>query len=169
MNRFDIGDLDTSKNACNDFAGYVDGKWLAANPVPGDRTSWGAFEMLDERSLGIRHQLAEQAAANKDATGVDKIVGDLYATGMDQARIDAAGITPIQGRLDAINAITDSASIADYMRTTTARGEGDVFGFGPSPDFKDSAKNIAYEFHGGLGLPDRGYYFDKDKADKLAA
>ncbi|MFT3898268.1 MAG: M13-type metalloendopeptidase [Thermomonas sp.] len=169
VNRFDIADLDTSKNACNDFAGYVDGKWLAANPVPGDRTSWGAFEMLDERSLGIRHQLAEQAAARKDATGVDKIVGDLYATGMDQAKIDAAGITPIQGRLDAINAITDSASIADYMRTTTARGEGDVFGFGPSPDFKDSSMNIGYAFQGGLGLPDRGYYFDKDKADKLAA
>jgi len=46
VNRFDIGDLDTSKNACDDFAGYVNGKWLAANPVPGDRTSWGAFEML---------------------------------------------------------------------------------------------------------------------------
>ena len=169
VNRFDIADLDTSKNACSDFAGYVDGKWLAANPVPSDRTTWGAFEMLDERSLGIRHQLAEQAAANKDASGVDKIVGDLYATGMDQAKIDAAGIAPIQGRLDAINAITDSASIADYMRTTTARGEGDIFGFGPSPDFKDSSMNIAYAFQGGLGLPDRGYYFDKDKADKLAA
>jgi putative endopeptidase len=169
VNRFEMTDLDSSKNACDDFSGYVDGKWLAANPVPSDRTTWGAFEMLDERSLGIRHQLAEQAAARKDATGVDKIVGDFYATGMDQAKIDAAGIAPIQGRLDAVDAITDSASIADYMRTTAARGEGDIFGFGPSPDFKDSTMNIAYAFQGGLGLPDRGYYFDKDKADKLAA
>ena len=169
VNRFEMTDLDTSKNACTDFAGYVDGKWLAANPVPSDRTTWGAFEMLDERSLGIRHQLAEQAAANKDATGVDKIVGDLYATGMDQAKIDAAGIAPLKSRLDAVDAITDSASIADYMRQTAARGEGDIFGFGPSPDFKDSSMNIAYAFQGGLGLPDRGYYFDKDKADKLAA
>ena len=169
VNRFEMTDLDSSKNACDDFSGYVDGKWLAANPVPSDRTTWGAFEMLDERSLGIRHQLAEQAAANKDATGVDKIVGDLYATGMDQAKIDAAGLTPLKSRLDAIDAISDPASIAEYMRQSAARGEGDIFGFGPSPDFKDSSMNIAYAFQGGLGLPDRGYYFDKDKADKLAA
>jgi len=169
VNRFDIGDLDTSKNACDDFAGYVNGKWLAANPVPGDRTSWGAFEMLGERSLGVSHQLAEEAAANKNASGVDKIVGDLYATGMDQAKIDAAGIAPIQGRLDAINALTDGPSVAEYLRQSFAKGEGELFGFGPSPDFKDSSMNIAYAFQGGLGLPDRGYYFDKDKADKLAA
>ena len=59
---FNVADLDTSKNACVNLADFVNGKWLAANPVPSDRTSWGAFEMLDERSLGIRHQLAEEAA-----------------------------------------------------------------------------------------------------------
>ena len=53
VNRFQIGDLDTSKNACTDFAGYANGKWLAANAIPSDRTSWGAFEMLDERSTAV--------------------------------------------------------------------------------------------------------------------
>src|SRR5687768_2501126 len=43
VNRFTIGDLDTSKDACADFGGYANGKWLAANTIPGDRTSWGAF------------------------------------------------------------------------------------------------------------------------------
>ena len=51
VNRFVISDLDTSKNACTDFGGYVNGKWLAANAIPGDRSSWGAFEMLAERSM----------------------------------------------------------------------------------------------------------------------
>ena len=59
-----------------DFAGHVNGKWLAANPIPGDRSSWGAFEMLAERSLAVQRQLAEQAAAKTGGTGVDKIVGD---------------------------------------------------------------------------------------------
>ena len=63
VNRFSMADLDTSKDACTDFGGYVNGKWLAANPIPGDRTSWGAFEMLAERSLAAQRQLAEQAAA----------------------------------------------------------------------------------------------------------
>src|SRR3546814_6898932 len=77
VNRFVLADLDSSMNACVDLNAYANGKWLAANPVPGDRTSWGAFEMLNERSIAVQHQLAEQAAADADATGVKKIAGDL--------------------------------------------------------------------------------------------
>ena len=169
VNRFLIGDLDTSKNACTDFGGYVNGKWLAANAIPADRTSWGAFEMLDERSTAAQRQLAEQAAAMKDATGVEKIVGDLYATGMDAEKINAQGITPIKGHLDAIAALADKEAIAEYLRTSAAKGENNLFGFGPNADFNDSTVNIAYATQGGLGLPDKGYYEDADKADKLAA
>src|SRR5690606_35844835 len=46
VNRLALDQIDDSKDACSDFSGYVNGKWLAANPIPGDRTSWGAFEML---------------------------------------------------------------------------------------------------------------------------
>ena len=169
VNRFQIGDLDTSKNACTDFAGYVNGKWLAANAVPGDRSSWGAFEMLDERSQGVQRQLAEQAAAKANATGLDKLIGDLWASGMDVAKINAQGLNPLKPQLDAIAALDSQAKIADYLRSSAAKGDNLLFGFGPSADFKDSNMNIAYATQGGLGLPDRGYYFDKDKADKLAA
>ena len=78
VNRFILADLDSSKNACADFGGYVNGKWLAANAIPSDRTSWGAFEMLDERSTAVQRQLAEQAAADETATGVTDIVGDFW-------------------------------------------------------------------------------------------
>ncbi len=64
-NQFKASDLDASKNACADFGGFVNGKWLATNAIPGDRTSWGAFEMLGERSIAVQQQLAEQAAAMK--------------------------------------------------------------------------------------------------------
>jgi putative endopeptidase len=169
VNRFSKDDLDPSKDACADFGGFVNGKWLAANSIPGDRTSWGAFEMLDERSTAVQRQLAEQAAADAGATGVKKIVGDLYATGMDADKINAQGIAPIQGRLDAIAALQDGPAVADYLRSAYAKGEGMLFGFGPEADFKNSSMNIAYAAQGGLGLPDRGYYFDADKQDKLAA
>jgi len=169
VNRFDVADLDTAKDACEDFAGYVNGKWLAQNEIPGDRTSWGAFEMLDERSTGIQHQLAEQAAAKENATGIDKLVGDFYATGMDKDKIEAQGIQPLQSRLAEIEALSDGAAVAEYLRQSFAKGEGQLFGFGPEADFKDSSMNIAYAMQGGLGLPDKGYYFDADKADKLAA
>ena len=169
VNRFMVSDLDPSKSACTDFGGYVNGKWLAANAIPGDRTSWGAFEMLDERSTAAQRQLAEQAAAMKDATGVEKIVGDLYATGMDATTINAQGIAPIKDRLDAITALADKEQIAEYIRSSAAKGENGLFGFGPNADFSDSTVNIAYATQGGLGLPDKGYYEDADKADKLAA
>src|SRR6185436_15027337 len=80
VNRFRAADLDPSRSACADFAGHVNAKWLGSNQIPSDRTSWGAFEMLAERSLAIQKQLAEQAAARADAQGVENIVGDVYAT-----------------------------------------------------------------------------------------
>lgn len=163
-NRFLIGDLDTSKNACVDFGGYVNGKWLAANAIPGDRTSWGAFEMLDERSTAVQHQLAQQAAADANAQGVEKLVGDFWATGMDEATINAQGIAPLQADLAAIDALTDTASIAEWLRTTAAKGQGFLWGIGAMPDFKDSSVNIAATGQGGLGLPDTTYYTAADKA-----
>jgi putative endopeptidase len=117
----------------------------------------------------VRHQLAEQAAADPAATGVEKIVGDFYATGMDEAKVNAQGLAPLEGRLDEIAAIGDQAALADYLRTSAARGQGFLFNFGPEADFKNSSMTIAYATQGGLGLPDRGYYFDADKKDKLDA
>jgi putative endopeptidase len=167
--RFSPSDLDTSKSACGDFGGYVNGKWYAANPIPGDRSSWGAFDALAERSLSVQHQLAEQIAAEKNPTGVDKIVGDFWATGMDEAKIEQQGIDPIKPELASIDALTDTASIAGYIRDSAAKGQHMLFEFGPEADFKNSSMNIAYATQGGLGLPEKGYYFDKDKKDKLDA
>ncbi len=168
-NAFTAADLDTNKDACTDFGGYVNDKWLNANEIPADRTSWGAFTILDERSVAVQHQLAEQAAAMKDATGVEKIVGDIWASGMDEAKINSLGITPLKADLAAIDGLQDTAAIADYLRTTAAKGENFLFGFGPEADFKNSSMNMAYASQGGLGLPDTTYYTDASKADKLNA
>jgi putative endopeptidase len=169
VNRFTKADLDPAKSACTDFVGYVNGKWVAQNEIPADRTTWGGFEMLYERATGIQRQIAEQAAARKDATGVDKIVGDFYATGMDEAAIEAQGLKPLEGRLAEIDGIKDRDQIADYLRKASARGEGQVFGFGPEADFAQPDMMIGYIVQGGLGLPDKSYYFAADKKPKLAA
>ena len=158
MISFKADDLDASKSACVDFAGYVNGKWLAANPIPGDRSSWGAFETLAERSLAVQRQLVEQAAAKADGGGVDKIVGDFWATGMDAEKINAQGITPLQPELAKIDALTDTASIAEFLRASAAEGNGYLVGIGSMPDFKNSDINIAATGQGGLGLPDVPYY-----------
>jgi putative endopeptidase len=166
---FSASDLDTSKDPCTDFAGYVNGKWLAANPIPADRSDWGPMAALEERSLAVRRQLAEEAASDPDAEGIEKIVGDFWATGMDEARVNAAGIAPLADRLSAIEALAGADDVVDFLRTSAAHGEAVVIGIGPEADFKDSSMTIAYAAQGGLGLPDRSYYFDADKRDKLTA
>jgi putative endopeptidase len=162
-------DVDENLQACQDLDAFVNSKWLAANPVPADRTTWGPFVVLAERSLEIQQKLVEGLAAQENATGTAKLIGDVWATGMDEAAINAAGITPLQPMLDQIAALDTPESIAAFLKTAYAKGQGYVFGFGPSPDFKDSSVNIAYASQAGLGLPDKSYYFDEKHAQVLAA
>ena len=166
---FNVADLDTSKNACVNLADFVNGKWLAANPVPSDKTSWGSFEMLDERSVAASKGIAEAAAANTSATGIEKLVGDLYATGMDTAKVEAAGIAPMQPMLDRIAALKTPADIAQYLRDEFAAGRGEVFSFGAEADFKNSSQKIGYAFQGGLSLPEKAYYLEDGPDGKYKA
>jgi len=161
--RFAATDLDPSQNACKDLSAYVNGKWLAANAIPADESGWGAFLVLNNRSLGVRQQLAEHIAAEPNATGIDKIIGDFWATGMDDKKLNEVGLAPLKDRLAAIDALTDGASVAEHLRAISAIGENPLFGFGPQPDFKNSTQNIAAAFQGGLGLPDSTYYSLADK------
>ncbi len=162
---FNVADLDPAVSACADLNGFVNGKWLKANPVPGDQVTWGSFEILRERSLEVQHALVEQAAAADAKAGtVQAQIGDIWKTGSDEAAIEAAGIAPLQPELDRIAALNDGAAIAGYLREAYAQGQGFLFSLYASPDFKDSANVIAYVGQGGLGLPEKGYYFDESQA-----
>ncbi|MQP75535.1 peptidase [Stenotrophomonas sp. MYb238] len=162
---FNAADVDPAVSACTDLNGFVNGKWLKANPVPGDQVTWGSFEILRERSLEVQHALVEQAAAADAKAGtVQAQIGDIWKTGSDEAAIEAAGIAPLQPELDRIAALQNGAAIAAYLRQAYAQGQGFLFSLYASPDFKDSANVIAYVGQGGLGLPEKGYYFDESQA-----
>jgi len=158
-------DLDPSIAACTDLNGFVNGKWLTANPVPNDQTTWGSFEILRERSLEVQHALVQQAAASTPKAGsVEAKIGDIWRTGSDEAKIEAAGITPLQPQLDKIAALNDTAAITQYLRDSQAQGQGVLFSLSANADYKDSANVIAYVGQGGLGLPEKGYYVDDAQA-----
>ena len=162
-------DLDTSIQACQDFNGFVNSKWLAANPVPGDRTTWGAFPALGERSLQVQHEIAKAAAAGEWPQGsMEQKVGDFFAAGMDEAAIEAAGLAPVQPELDRIDALASNADIPAFIGDAYARGQGMLFGFYAMADYNDSTTNIAYASQGGLSLPERAYYLE-DREDYKAA
>ncbi|WP_340568013.1 M13 family metallopeptidase [Stenotrophomonas sp. G106K1] len=158
-------DLDPSIAACADLNGFVNSKWLKANPVPGDQTTWGSFEILRERSLEVQHALVQQAAASQAKAGsVEAKIGDIWKTGNDEAKIEAAGLAPLQPTLDKITALNDTAAITQYLRDSQAQGQGVLLSLFANADYKDSANVIAYVGQGGLGLPEKGYYFDESQA-----
>ena len=162
--RFSAADLDPAQGACDDFSGYANTRWLAANPIPGDKTSWGPFDVLELRSLGIQRQLAERAAIQAAPAGIDKIVADFWGSGMDEARVNAQGLSPLKDRLAAIDSLRDGAGsrrLPAQGRRATARTR--CSSSSRWPDFKNSSMNIAYAMQGGLSLPDKTYYFDADK------
>ena len=161
----DPASFDAKFKPCDDFYDHVNAKWLAANPIPGDRTRWGTFDELRENSLKAQHKLIEDPAITAAAKGtIEQKLGDFYASGMDEAAIEKAGIAPLKPELAKIAAIKSSNDLATYMIDAHARGLGGYFGFGAYPDFKNSSMVIGFAGEDGLGLPERAYYLE-DKPD----
>jgi putative endopeptidase len=162
---FNVHELDNKISACSDFNGFVNAKWIAANPIPADRTRWGSFDALREDSLNVQHKIVEDAASHvsKVAPGsIEQKIGYLYASGMDEAAINKAGFDPLKPQLAQIDGLKNSADIVGYVRDSYAQGESVLFRFGGSADFKNSSNEIAYVGQGGLGLPTTDYYSKPD-------
>ena len=158
---FDMSRLSSNISPCQDFNGYVNAKWVAANPIPADRTRWGSFDQLGEKSLNDQHALVLQADTDADhatAGSIEQKIGWLWRSGMNEAAVEKAGAQPIQTELTRIDAIKNTGDLVDYLGDSAARGEGFLFNFGSGADFKDSKMQIAFAFQGGLGLPTNEYY-----------
>ncbi|OOG65002.1 peptidase [Rhodanobacter sp. B04] len=172
---FDVSELDPTINACQDFNGFVNAKWVAANPIPEDRTRWGAFDQLADASLNTQHDIADAAAKNAaqaQAGSIEQKIGYLYQSGMDDAAIEKAGFDPIKPKLDAIAGLKSPGDIANYITKSYAEGDGQVFEFGAGADFQHADMQIAYANEAGLGLPTKDYYSDakyKDIRDAYVA
>ena len=169
---FNVRELDSRISPCADLNGFVNAKWVAANPIPADRTRWGSFDLLREDSLDRQRKIVEAAAktADKDAPGsIRQKIGYLYAAGMDVAAIDQAGFDPIKPQLERIDGLKNSAAIAAYISDSYAHGQPVLFRFYGNADFKDSNRQIAYAGQGGLGLPTADYYSKPEFARIRAA
>ncbi len=168
---FNVKELDTQVSACSNLNAFVNAKWVAAHPIPADKTRWGAFDELAEKSLDIQHEIVQQAAKNATSAkpgSIEQKIGYFYESGMDQAAIDAAGIKPLQPDLHAISQIITQPQLVDYLDASFAKGQGELFAFGSGADFKNAKMQIGYAFQGGLGLPTPDYYTKPEFAEKRA-
>jgi putative endopeptidase len=162
----DMADFDRKCKPCEDFYHFVNGGWLAnpKNQIPPAYPSWGVANVLDERNHEVLHGILEQAAADKSAVpgSIEQKIGDFYASCMDTAKIDAAGIHPLDGEFAAIAKISDVASLETEVAHLQSVGVGAMFEFGSTQDFQNSSEQTGEVDQGGLGLPDRDYYTKTD-------
>jgi putative endopeptidase len=164
----DPKNFDLSVKPQTDFDAYANGGWKNANPIPAAYSRWSAFNEVDEFNKAALHTVLEQAVKAQNPGAIEKLVGDFYASGMDEAAIEQAGLAPIQAELDRIAAIKDAAGVQAAIAHAHARDIHAGFFFTSEQDPKETTMMIAANGQAGLGLPDRDYYLrDDEKSQKL--
>jgi putative endopeptidase len=159
----DTSAFDRSVRPQDDFFRFVNGGWMKRTPIPADAASWGAFYELDERSREDMHQLLDSASRMKAPTGSEaQKVGDLYASFLDSARVEALGVTPLKGELARIAALQNSAELPALFAHLARIGVARPIGAGVGSDPKKSSVNAVLVGQSGLTLPDRDYYLMND-------
>ncbi len=164
---FSLTNLDKSCKPCEDFYKFAMGGWMNSNPIPPEYPSWGTFTELRDHNLTAMRTILDAAASSGAPAGSnERKIGDFYASCMDTAAIDTAGLKPLAAGLAAIDAIRDRKELDTEIALLHKQAVPVVFEFGSSPDFKDSTHNLAEADQGGLGLPDRDYYTRDDERSK---
>jgi predicted metalloendopeptidase len=156
-------DLTTRKTAVkpgDDFFAYMNGTWLDTFAIPADKASYGVAEKLDDEARANVRKIIEEAAASKAAAGsIEQKIGDFYASFMDTAKIEAAGINALKPDLDHIAA---ARTPADLSRLFGEPGFQSPIGVYVGPDDKNPDAYFVNLVQSGLGLPDRDYYLKDD-------
>ncbi|HMO79156.1 MAG TPA: M13 family metallopeptidase [Pyrinomonadaceae bacterium] len=161
---FDASLMDRSVAPCNDFYQYANGEWLRTTEIPASEARWGTFNILSERNNVILREILEAAAKKPGAKGSDtQLIGDFYATCMDEAAIERNGTRPIDQTLKRIAGMKTAADVQRQIAWMHANGVPAVFSFGVGADLKDAEAVILNGFQGGLSLPNRDYYSNTDE------
>ncbi|MBL9214720.1 MAG: M13 family metallopeptidase [Opitutaceae bacterium] len=162
---FSLDYMDRSVSPGADFNRYANGGWLERTEIPADKSRWGAFDALGENNWRRIRGLLEEAAADPGPAGTTRQkVGDFFATALDTAAIDAAGLKPIEAELARIEALGSVDDLARYVADAHAHIGAPLFSFNIYADQKKNDDVAFYLLQGGMSLPTRDYYFDEAHA-----
>src|SRR5829696_5322915 len=154
--------LDRKAEPCNDFYQFACGGWIAKNPVPADRRSWGRFQEVQDRNFTILRRILEAPAAEGDRTKA----ADYYAACMDEAKIEAAGLTPVASELATIDEWLNPDDLPVLVAHLHEAGVPAFFRFESETDLRDATQEMANVDQVRFGLPDRDYYLKTDDRSK---
>jgi putative endopeptidase len=165
---FDASELDTSISPGDDFFAYANGKALAAIEIPADKSRYGAMDVLRDNSDAQVREIIEESAEGEFLQGSDQQrVGDLYSSFLDWETRDARGLTPITPFLNQIDALQDHNDVFAYFGVAARYGFNSPVEIWQYADAKDPSIYAFYLSQGGIGLPDREYYFKDDAKSEL--
>ncbi|GAA0624407.1 M13 family metallopeptidase [Brevundimonas kwangchunensis] len=166
---FDMSGMDTSVRPGHDFNRFASGHYLTSNAIPADKTSYGVFDALYDRSQENLRALIDESAANPTASADAGRIGAFYGSFMDEAAVERLGATPLAADLAAVRAADTREKMATLMGRSQGEFGASIFGVQVFEDLKDPNRNGAYVVQGGLGLPDRDYYLEDSFAPQRAA
>jgi predicted metalloendopeptidase len=165
----DLAGMDQSVAPGDSFFEFANGAWLKSAEIPPDKPSYGTFAIIaDQTRTNLATLISDLGKSDAGTNAEAKKVHAFYAAFMDEAAIEARGLTPLQKQFDAIAAIQDRRALAraiganlradvDPINNTSFHTEN-LFGVWISQGLNDPDHNYAYLLQGGLGLPDRDYY-----------
>jgi len=169
--RLDLAGMDRSVAPGDDFFAHANGTWVKNAAIPADRSAFGTSAMVYERTEKRTAALIKALAAKSSPAGSEaQKISDFYTSYMDEAGIEAKGLTPLRPLLERLAAITDRSALAKALGATL-RADVDVlnatnfttdnlFGLWVAQDLDDPSRYAPFLLQGGLGMPDRDYYLD---------
>jgi endothelin-converting enzyme/putative endopeptidase len=160
----EVSALDRKTDPCVDFYQFACGGWIADNPLPPDRRSYGRFAEVQERNFDVLRRVLETPSPTAGADA--RKASDFYAACMDEPGIERRGLTPVGADL----AMLDSSRNPDDLPVVLAHlhdiGVPAFFRFSAQTDLTDATQQIANVDQAGLGLPDRDFYIKDDERSR---
>ena len=161
-------DIDRSADPCQDFFQFANGKWRAENPIPPSMVRWSRRWSAGESTKNVLHDILEAASKNSAKAApqsTERLIGDYYGACMNEKEVNKQGLKALKPELDAIHNINSSSNLSRVITMLHQEGVFVPFGFSSAQDPHNPTMVMADAAAGGLGLPDRDYYFkDDDKA-----
>ncbi len=160
----ELGDLDRSADACTDFYEFANGTWRAENPIPASMPQWSRRVAARETNRQRVQGILEEVSRKTDSVpgSVEQLVGDHYASCMDEAAIDAADLAPLAPLLADIDGARDLVDVQRGIRRLHEIAISAPFAIVGATDYNEPANFIVNVGSGGLGLPDRDYYLNSE-------